>query len=90
MKYEDGFLILETEEDLTEWALEEIVEDVDEFHLQHDITHYESVFKYDDRFWIVAYNRSYENGIEFYKPIRCSEVEQREVTIKKWFPKEAK
>lgn len=91
MKYnEAGNLIIETKEELLEDVLNETISSVGEWHVKHDITHYEKIFKWDGRFWGVEYNQSYNDGLEFYRPIECVEMEEREVTIKKWFPKEKK
>jgi hypothetical protein len=91
MRYnEKGNLVIETEEELLEDVLNVTIADVDEWYVKHDITHYEKVFEWDARFWKVAYNQSYNYGLEFYGPIECIEMEEREVTIKKWMPKETK
>lgn len=86
----DGFLIIESESELLELAIANEIETIDEYHVKHDITHYTSVFEYGNKFWIVNYNRSYTNGVEFYREIKCPEAERREVTLKKWMPKEVK
>jgi len=70
-------------ETLLDLLQESAAEKIDEFSTKHDCHIEKWVVSYQDKFWIVSYECSYNEGIQD-DEFDLWEAEQYEVTIKKW------
>lgn len=87
MKYnEKGSLVIETEREreLRYEILNTDYHEIDQYPSKHDCHYTVIVFPWEDKNWKCSYESSYNEGIQFYGEIECIEVEEREVTVKKW------
>ncbi len=88
MKYnEKGNLVLETEREFKDIALDSDYILISDHPTKHDMSLRTIVFLYEGKHWMVSYERSYNYGLQWYDETECTEVEQREVVVKKWMPK---
>ena len=73
-----------TDEEEAEWL--EVLYDVDNGHVKHDVTEYYSIYKHKPtgKLYQIFYSQSYEYGMDEY--VTFQEVEEVEKTIKTYEP----